>query len=729
MRRNITPIIFLCLSLLFLLNSCELFHTCEAGEWQILTEPTCELEGMRIKTCTTCNIAMETELIPKLQHSYGNPWYEEYDDGTGCKEWIYQKACEVCGYVEIINRVKNHDYKRVTTRSTCTTYGYDTITCQTCGDVKIEHHTTLAPHIYNEKEYLSDGNHHWHKCKNCDNLSERVEHTEDESGICTLCQTRVAYTDGVVYQLSADRSYAIVTGYSGSNRRVRIMPEYEGVPVTHIGNAAFKDCWELFSVSLTDNITYIGNEAFSDCPYLVNVWHLGNVMHIGDNAFKRNFILKITTLPENLEYIGESAFSECGEITISVIPDSVSYMGSNAFYHCNRIKSVKIGSSLTEIKDKTFASCYNLGAVELGENLLTIGNHAFEECYYIEALVFPDSLVSIGEDSFTHCNRLKSVHLGKSFTTIGSRAFNECFELNEISANSENPHFTCVDGIAYAKDLSTLIYYPSGRKDENLTLPEGVKTILDYAFYGMGYIKNLTLPTTLTDIGVGAFRDCKNLESVTILGSTKIGDYAFAGCTRLSDLQLSDSVSAIGEFAFQDGGFVELVIPDSVTSMGMWAFSSCYYLEKVTIGSGLKNIPEGAFIYCGSYLNTVIISDGVETIGENAFAYCYDLEYLSIADSVKSIGKNAFMECASLTTVVMGEGLLEIGEGAFVRNDSLKTVYYKGTSDSWSKINIADKNSSIRSSAVKYYYSEDKPDNEGKYWHYDENGNAVIWSE
>ena len=728
MKRAFLLFTMTCLFLVLLLCSCN-NHSCEGGEWKTEKEATCSTEGLKAKRCIHCNKTLEKESIPTADHIYGLINYESHKEGDNCSDWVYSKSCKICGHKETMTNIKSHDFKRTDYKySTCTELGYKTMTCSDCGETKIEYEKNLAIHIY-ENEYTSDGNAHWNLCKNCGRANDRIEHIEDETGNCTVCGTKVDYTEGVVYELSTGGSYAIVTGYTGSSDRVRILPEYEGVPVTHIADGAFQNAKSpyLYSISLTDNISYIGNNAFSECPYLRNVWHMENVTYIGSNAFYRNFALKLSALPERLEYIGDNAFNECEEITISSIPDSVTYVGSSAFYHCNRIQAIKLSSSLTEIKDNTFNYCFNLGAVEFCEGLVSIGNSAFKDCYYIESLVFPDSLVSIGENCFDHNNSLKSVYLGKGFEVIGDRAFNECFNLKEINTHAENQSLTSVDGAVYTKDLYTLICYPGGKSDGNLILPEGVKVILDYAFYGIGTIRKITLPSTLIDIGYGAFRDCKQLESVTILGPTNIGDYAFYGCVKLKNLNLSEGVVSIGEFAFMDGGFVELTIPDTVTSMGMWAFASCYYLEKVTVGSGLKHIPEGAFIYCGAYLDTVIISEGVETIGKNAFAFCYSLCNLSIPDSVTTIEENAFNECDKINTIILGSGISKIGKGAFQHCAQFTRIFYNGTPESWDSITIDSLNTEFEYVFKRYYYSESKPEGDGRYWYYSQLGKPTIW--
>ena len=69
------------------------------------------------------------------------------------------------------------------------------------------------------------------------------------------------------------------------------------------------------------------------------------------------------------------------------------------------------------------------------------------------------------------------------------------------------------------------------------------------------------------------------------------------------------------------------------------------------------------------------------------------------------------------------ESVTSIGYYAFDGCDQLKTVYYKGTAEGWSGIEIGDQNFSLFS-ATRYYFTEDEPTEEewtayDYYWHYD----------
>ena len=53
------------------------------------------------------------------------------------------------------------------------------------------------------------------------------------------------------------------------------------------------------------------------------------------------------------------------------------------------------------------------------------------------------------------------------------------------------------------------------------------------------------------------------------------------------------------------------------------------------------------------------------------------------------------------------------------------TVFYMGTAEDWAKISIAEYNENLIS-AMRYYYSENEPEENGNYWHYDRDGVTPV---
>ena len=127
--------------------------------------------------------------------------------------------------------------------------------------------------------------------------------------------------------------------------------------VTQIGWEAFRDCYNLTSVTIPDSVTSIGNSAFNGCSRLTSVTIGNSVTSIGDHAFYSCSILTSVTIPDSVTSIGDSAFYACGSLTSVTIPDSVTSIGWEAFRYCSSLTSVTIGNSVTSIGYSAFYSC------------------------------------------------------------------------------------------------------------------------------------------------------------------------------------------------------------------------------------------------------------------------------------------------------------------------------------------------------------------------------------
>eukprot|EP00913_Durusdinium_trenchii_P023622 g22194.t1 len=90
-------------------------------------------------------------------------------------------------------------------------------------------------------------------------------------------------------------------------------------------------------------------------------------------------------------------------------------------------------------------------------------------------------------------------------------------------------------------------------------------------------LENLTIPDSVTHIGVCAFAECSSLVSLTIPNSvTHLGDGAFQDCSSLVNLTIPNSVTRIGRGAFMDcSDLASLTIPDTVTRIENLAFRGC----------------------------------------------------------------------------------------------------------------------------------------------------------
>lgn len=214
-----------------------------------------------------------------------------------------------------------------------------------------------------------------------------------------------------------------------------------------------------------------------------------------------------------------------------------------------------------------------------------------------------------------------------------------------------------------------------------------VTEIADEAFF-LCSMKSLTIPDSIRKIGICAFAECRNLQTVNLPAvSPEYVGQPFLDTPYMKAKQ-KESPLWIENGVLLDAGISDesYTIPDNVQCIGMLAFASCKTLKNLTVPDGvilnqgaffdfecletirlpetMTDIPDRMFDSCIS-LQSLQIPEVVTSIGEMAFAFCKSLRSVSIPDSVKSIGDWAFTECKSLTELTVPSSVSSIGNCAF----------------------------------------------------------------
>lgn len=108
----------------------------------------------------------------------------------------------------------------------------------------------------------------------------------------------------------------------------------------------------------------------------------------------------------------------------------------------------------------------------------------------------------------------------------------------------------------------------------------------------------------VTDSYVCKFDRDELTEVVIPDGVKSIGDWAFADCRRLTKVTIGNDVTSIGTRAFyMCNSLTSVTIGKGVTSIGYGGFSYCKGLKSVMIPDSVRYISETAFWFCQNHLS------------------------------------------------------------------------------------------------------------------------------
>lgn len=211
-----------------------------------------------------------------------------------------------------------------------------------------------------------------------------------------------------------------------------------------------------------------------------------------------------------------------------------------------------------------------------------------------------------------------------------------------------------------------------GCKFKTIQLPDGLLKI-EYSAFQNSELENISIPDTVTEIGVNAFLECSNLVSIKLsAGLKKISSGMFRYDEKLQNVKIPDGAEKIESSVFIEcSGLVEFSLPDSIKEIGDYAFLKCVNLKKIKLPKYLEKINNETFMYCEK-LENVIWPDELKTIEENAFSFCHSLN-VQIPDGIQTIQNQGFME-AGMVNVVIPDSVTEFGQRVFQNCKQLQTV-------------------------------------------------------
>ena len=354
--------------------------------------------------------------------------------------------------------------------------------------------------------------------------------------------------NGVIYTKNKEELVLFPAGKAG---------EYTTLPTTKkIRNRAFYYAQKVTKVTFNSNLEVIDNDAFQATTKLANITFEApaKIKTIGTFAFQGSGLTELN-IPASLEVVSWSAFGSTKLKKVTVADGSqLQSINTGAFNGCkdleeftfegsstlnkiqadafsgdDKLKSFVIPEKVTVLERGAFNGASGLETITFKQpaTMTVIGEGAFQNAKALKRIELPSTVTTISKDAFNTCSSLTEVVIPASVTTIDATGFQECAKLEKFTVDKNNPVYSSVDGFLLSKDKKTLVSFPPAKANTYYTmLPPTIETIGKQAFYFVQALENVTIPEKVKKIEDFAFDRVGNLNTIAFLGKTPITDVA-----------------------------------------------------------------------------------------------------------------------------------------------------------------------------------------------------------
>jgi uncharacterized repeat protein (TIGR02543 family) len=510
---------------------------------------------------------------------------------------------------------------------------------------------------------------------------------------------------------SCSTQECIITGYEGIHSELYIPAEIDGVPITMVADRAFQDNTNLVSITFED-----GEGATS------------MLKTIGTSAFSNMSGLRTINLPSSsLRTIRNDAFRNASSLTAIDIPYSVTTLGTNVLLGAESLERV------------TYSPENNRTTVPGGFNfkyLFGVTGFAASPAIPVslERIIVSEGTRHIPNDGLRELPAVLRIEAPVSLNSYGTNVLTG-------STNLTTLRWTFISGLdnnagaylsyLYNQSINGITGLPVGLSEVTINAKPGVTRIIPSAFYNIGSIETLNLPSTITEIGnyalahaavgtsrlryidlppnlvtlgVNVFENSSELLELDIPDSvTAIGTSLLTRTTKLQTLRFNhNSPISTGRFlrflfggtAFNSGG----VIPTQLTTVELrgepTALNAGYFfgftsIETILLPASLTTLNNSVFQGMTALRqvqtrglevvpNQVILSDTITTFGTNMFQGATAITYVKMPATLTTIPNDTFNGATNLETVIGPTAYTTIGTSAFL-NTKLGSITFPST--------------------------------------------------
>ena len=273
----------------------------------------------------------------------------------------------------------------------------------------------------------------------------------------------------------------------------------------------------------------------------------------------------------------------------------------------------------------------------------------------------------IESDKINYAGKVTKNEIDENNVTLAFQA--HCIQTTPFITDSETQ---LEAAIAAYKELGRAVNY---EPEENFTIDEiDDDTVAVTLYKGSSSVVNIP-PTidgkNVVKIGNNAFRKNETITKVTIPSTvTEVEVGAFNKTPNLTQVKISKNLTNLCGQAFAESGLTEITIPAGVQTLTDSCFAYNPNLVTVNMTEGLEEIGNNVFANCTS-LKTMFLPEGLTKLGGAAFNGCTSLESVTIPESVTDFGESFNFEGCNLTKLTI-RGVAGSPAQTYAENNGIK---------------------------------------------------------
>ena len=432
---------------------------------------------------------------------------------------------------------------------------------------------------------------------------------------------------------------------------------------------------------------------------------------IAHNSFWGNRYLETVEFPEGLEEMGGKLFLGAHSLKTVIVPASVKYISYYSFAFCRQLEKVTILNPDIQPEDirvddpKTHNIFWdaNPDAVLCGYAGGGLQAYAKKCGLNFEALETELEIVDEIEADSAAETVVETVQDIPETVTEPAKTNEDDFVIQGrtlVKYNGMGGEVTVPDGVEVLAQWA----FESARVTK-VNLPETVKEIECYCFYGCRELEDITLPASLEKLGnMQAFAYNHSLKAINVAegnpyfvsvdgvlfnkDKTKLLYYP-AGRNQGGEYAIPEGVTELGGSAIQDTGLTAIELPSTFVKMYCGNdFSDNRELTEIRVAKGnpvfhsvdgLLFDNSGTLICYPSGLTKETLGANdfpaeMKAIGPYAFQFAQHLKNIEIPEGIKTIEWMCFTFSPSLRSVTLPASVNFIAGYAFAHCDNLEKV-------------------------------------------------------